>query len=134
MTREPLKIPRAFDVLTEQGRAALIEAIDQTADGFRVEIKPIHKGRRARDNQKGLYWRWVTTMADETGADVRSMDRAMRARFLPVATVEVLGVRHRTLTALDDLEAGEMSFFLERIRALAAEYGVILQGRPGSDS
>lgn len=124
--REPLKIPRSFTVLTDSGRASLLQTLDELENGFKVEIKPIRRDGGSTDKQKRTYYWWLGILSDSCGHEVRRLDRFMRARFLPVRDEEILGVRSRALTDLDELSTAEMSAFCERMRALAAEYGCVL--------
>jgi len=92
-----------------------------------VTVSLPRKGRS--DNQNRYYWGVVLkTLCDETGeGDVDDMHAAMAARFLRQdRELSVLGESVRAVRSTTSLSTVEMEEYLEKIRVLAAEYGIVI--------
>ena len=115
--------PTIIHTATERRLVADTIACLDLSKPWAVTIEPYKKKRTLSQND--LMWVWNTIIAKETGNDIDVVHETMKKKFLPPNVVNCFGetVDHRTTTTLN---TSEMSEYLDKMRALASEMGIVL--------
>lgn len=75
--------------------------------------------------QNNLYWKWVGIIARDTGNDTYGLHEVFKQKFLVPTVVDLKGEITKVYTT-KKLKVREMSEYMERVSALAGEYGIYL--------
>ena len=112
-------------LITEQDRQGLIEFINKLdlSRIFYWEIKKHIKRRSISQNR--LERLWLACISEETGDDPNSLHEIFKEMYLEPIETTAFGVTKLIYTT-KNLNTIQFNTFLNRIQALAAEYGIIL--------
>ncbi len=95
------------------------------AKPWRVTIAP-YVNNRSRD-QNALYWKWLGTIAKETGNDTDELHSLFKRKYLPPIFVDVCGEVVETRRSTTRLNTKDMSDYMTQVEAFAATtLGIIL--------
>lgn len=120
MSREPYIIR---DEAMRQRVSDLIDGLD-LAKPWSVTVEPYRKKRTL--SQNGLYWKWVSIIADATGNSDDDAHDALKDKFCPPREVQ-LGDDYRTIRSTAKLETLEFKSYMDKVYAFAtAELGIML--------
>lgn len=101
-------------------RRALFEIIAQL-NGKEVELMLRVKQKGFSDPQRRLYWHYLRLIGKELGYDAETLHDTFRAKFLVDRRGDIPVVRSTT-----SLTVNEFQEYLEGIKQLAAEMGIVL--------
>ena len=90
-------------------------------------IMTIDKRKHKRTlSQNALMWMWFNCIADETGQSVDDIHDSYCAMFLSRVAISPRGEEVKVQRGTSKLNTAEMSEFMNRVQADAAEMGIIL--------
>lgn len=115
-----------FSVRNSGDRERVISYIGRLPDKpYDINVA-VHHVKRST-SQNALYWLWLDIVADETGNSRDELHDVFRAKFLPVAEHEVLGVVVRELPTTTKLSTDQFTTYLNQIEVFCnTELGIVL--------
>ena len=120
MSREPYLIR---DEAMRQRVSNLIDGLDLSKP-WSVTVEPYKKRRSLSAN--GLYWKWVSIIADGTGNSDDDLHDALKDKFCPPREVQ-LGDDFRTIRSTANLGTKDFKDYMDKVYAFAtAELGILL--------
>jgi hypothetical protein len=115
-----------FIIKTELDKQAAIAHIRdmELAYPMRVEVKRYYKKRTL--NQNDLYFSWIEILANEFGNTKEEMHDALKIKIMGAATANLAGEIIHLPPNSRHLETKAFSEYMDKVYALALEYGIIL--------
>ena len=115
-----------FIIKTEADKQAAIAHIRdmELAYPMRVDVKRYYKKRTI--DQNSLYWSWLEILANEFGNNREEMHDALKIKIMGAATANLAGEIIHLPPNSRHLETKTFSEYMDKVYALALEYGIIL--------
>lgn len=115
-----------FIIKTEADKQAAIAHIRdmELAYPMRVDVKRYYKKRTI--DQNSLYWSWLEILANEFGNNREEMHDALKMKIMGATTVNLAGEIIHLPPNSRHLETKAFSEYMDKVYALALEYGIIL--------
>lgn len=115
-----------FIIKTEADKQAAIAHIRdmELAYPMRVDVKRYYKKRTI--DQNSLYWSWLEILANEFGNNREEMHDALKMKIMGATTVNLAGEIIHLPPNSRHLETKTFSEYMDKVYALALEYGIIL--------
>jgi hypothetical protein len=110
---------RAFTSHNREYLSSVVGYLGHQEPPFVVKVGPYK--RRRSIQQKGLYFVWMGEIADATGHTKDEMHEYFKWKFLPPRLIEVGGKAITCAGSTEALNTEQMSDYMERIKAFAAQ-------------